>query len=355
MAPTTSSSDRSTCSRWIYANHPYGHPTLGTETGIGTVSLEDARGQRAHVFCHDRASVGLAGGYPADLPGQVRTDLAQLPDTCAPMTPLPVPARPSGLHVVVIDKPAASSTAVSIGLPIGITRSDPDFAALQFVTDYLGLHRQSSGVLYQTIREARGLNYGDYAYSEFFQQEDESRFPRPNIQRRQQFASLWLRPVRPTQAHFAIRAALRAVSHTLEQGIPADEFDRVRSFLNSYLSLYVQTESQALGYALDDAWNHSAAGAGYLDRTRAAWAAIDREAAVAVARRYLSTTDGWVAIVAPNGHELADAIAHNAPSPITYETPKPPSVLAEDREIQSLALSVRPDDVHVVPVADVFR
>src|SRR5262249_27358559 len=160
---------------------------LGTETGLAAIDLGALREHRARVFCRDRLTVGLAGSYPAELVAQLRREFASLPATCPPHAALPTPERPHGLHVVIVDKPNASSTAVSLGLPVSITRASADFPALQFFTNYLGLHRQSSGVLYQTIREARGLNYGAYAYSEHFEQEEYSRFPLTNIQRRQQY------------------------------------------------------------------------------------------------------------------------------------------------------------------------
>jgi zinc protease len=338
----------------IYAGHPYGHPALGTERGLNALTLDEVRAQRERTFCRDRVSLGLAGGYPAAFADRIAHDLEQLPAHCADAITLAPPARPSGMHVVVIDKPDASATAISFGFPITITRNDADFAPLQFATDYLGLHRQSSGVLYQLIREQRGLNYGDYAYAEYFEQDSESRFPATNIQRREQYASVWLRPVRPTTAHFALRAATRALARMLEQGIAQPDFDRTRTFLTGYIHLFAQTESLRLGYALDDAWNH-ASGPSYLDRTRAAWESADRDAVNAAARRHLTAHDVWVAIVAPNARELADAIGRNAPSPITYDTPKPASVLAEDREIQAYALPVRAEDVRVVPLAEVFR
>ena len=33
---------------------------------------------------------------------------------------------------------------------------------------YFGPHRVSGGRLFQRIREMRGINYGDYAYIEYF-------------------------------------------------------------------------------------------------------------------------------------------------------------------------------------------
>lgn len=338
----------------IYQGHPYGHPTLGTERGLDALTADALRAHRARVFCRGRLLVGIAGSVTDAFVETVRRDLATLPAACAPRVELPAPQRPSGLHVVVIDKPSASATAISIGHPLAVTRRDEDHAALRFATDYLGLHRQSVGVLYQTLREARGLNYGDYAYAEHFAQEGYSRFPRTNIQRRQQYASLWLRPLPARAGHFALRAALRATQAMVDHGVPEADVTRIRTFLDGYAPLQMQTASARLGDALDARWN------GWSDESwashmRARWGRLDAAAIRGAVTRNLSARDAWVAIVAPNARALADAIAANAPSPITYESPKPAEVIAEDREIAAYPLAVRAEDVRVVPLEQVFR
>jgi zinc protease len=338
----------------IYADHPYGHPTVGTERGLEALALADAVAQHQTMLCASRMTFGISGGYPENFAETLRADLATLRAQCAEPAALPVPARPHGLHVVIVDKPASSSTAISFGFPLSVTRDHADFAALQLATSYLGLHRQSVGVLYQTIREARGLNYGDYCYAEHFEQETSSRFPRSNILRRQQYASVWIRPVPSRVGHFALRAAMRAVDRVVREGIAQSEIERVRGFLNGYIGLYTQTDSARLGFAIDDVF------AGRPQETwtttmRSAWSQITAETLTAAVQRNFTSQDMWVAIIAPNAQELATAIRSNAPSPITYDSPKPDSVLTEDREIVAYPLPVQAADVRVVSLAEVFR
>jgi zinc protease len=223
------------------------------------------------------------------------------------------------------------------------------------VSNYLGLHRQSSGVLYNTLREARGLNYGDYAYVEHFEQEGWSRFPTPHLGRRQQYASIWLRPVRPATAHFAIRGALRALSTTVERGVPREAFERTQTFLRGYVTLYAQTESARLGYAMDGALLGWPDGEGYIQRAGRAWATITEREAAEAARTELTARDLWIAVVGPNASALAEALRAEAPSQITYDAPKPESVLAEDREINAYRVSVAEGGVRSLPLAEVFR
>ena len=81
---------------------------------------------------------------------------------------------------------------------IEITRAHPDFAALSIARVYLGEHRASSGVLYQRIRQVRGMNYGDYAYIEAFPRGMFQFFPEAGVPRRAQLFEVWIRPIAMT-------------------------------------------------------------------------------------------------------------------------------------------------------------
>src|ERR1022692_693711 len=80
--------------------------------------------------------------------------------------------------------------------------------ATLLVSSYLGQHRLSSGLLYDRMREKRGLNYGDYAYIEYFPRGMYLMEPQPNLARPQQIFQVWIRPVEPPTAKFALRLAL---------------------------------------------------------------------------------------------------------------------------------------------------
>ena len=58
------------------------------------------------------------------------------------------------------------------------------------------------------MREKRGLNYGDYAYIEYFPLGMYLMEPPPNVARSQQIFQIWIRPVEPPTAKFALRLAL---------------------------------------------------------------------------------------------------------------------------------------------------
>ena len=103
---------------------------------------------------------------PESLRNRLTERLAALPEAVAPQArPAILGRSSSGMEVEIIQK-ETRATAISFGLPIGVLRSSPDFAALWLARTWLGDHRSSVSHLYQRIREIRGMNYGDYAYIE---------------------------------------------------------------------------------------------------------------------------------------------------------------------------------------------
>jgi zinc protease len=255
--------------------------------------------------------------------------------------------------VWVIDKPEAAAVAVSIGVPIAVTRQHPDFAALALATAYLGQHRTFAGRLMQTMRGERGLNYGDYAYAEHFVQDGATRFALPNVARRQQYFSVWLRPLRPEQAHFALRMALREVERFVAEGLSEADFARIQQFAGSYVALFAQTEQQRLGHALDDGFYGLAQP--HLEALRARFATLTRDEVNAAIRRHVAPSRLQVVMVAPAAAELAERLVKGDPSPITYNVEKPPALLAEDAQIAAHPLGLSREQVNVVPLTSIFR
>src|SRR5256714_7357897 len=152
---------------------------------------------------------------------------------------------------IQISQRPTRSTAISLGFPIDITRADKDYPALAVVASYFGQHRSSNSYLYQRLREARGLNYGDYAYVEYFPRGMFRFQPDPNLARQQQIFQIWIRPVEPQNGHFALRAALFEYDKLLREGISRETFEATREFLSKYINILLETQDERLGYALD--------------------------------------------------------------------------------------------------------
>src|SRR6185503_6701120 len=138
--------------------------------------------------------------------------------------------------------------------PINLVRGAKEWYALAIANSWLGEHRNSSGQLYQVIRETRGLNYGDYTYIEHFPNGGQRMLPPQNASRRKQIFEIWIRPVPNEARHFALRAALREYQMLIDRGMTPADFELKRNFLKKYVLHYASTTNERLGYALDDAF-----------------------------------------------------------------------------------------------------
>jgi zinc protease len=345
---------KQTLQAMLYEGASLEHPELGTESGLSAIRAADASAHWERLMCARRLSVAVSGPLPDTLLKDLKGDLATLErSACAASeTPAAAPAHP-GRRVWIVDKSEAQSVAISIGIAIDVTRNHPDHAALTLAAAYLGQHRTFAGRLMQAMREQRGLNYGDYAYAEHFEQDGDSRFPLPNVARSQQYFSIWVRPVRVEQAHFALRAALYELARFLEEGLSEADFTRIQTFAQRYYALYAQTQQQRLGYALDDLFY--ARSAPYLDELRAAFAALTRDQLRAAVARHLSLDRVQIAIVAPQAARLAEALVEDAPSPITYGSEKPAELEQEDARIAAHPLRLTREQIHIVPVGEIFH
>ncbi|MDZ7342229.1 MAG: insulinase family protein, partial [candidate division KSB1 bacterium] len=252
--------------------------------------------------------------------------------------------------VVLVEKDTRS-TAISIGFPIEVLRGDDDYYALWIANSWLGEHRNSSSHLYQVIRESRGMNYGDYSYIECFPMGWARQFPPANVGRRQQIFEIWIRPVQNEAAHFALRAAIRELQKLVDNGMTQEDFELTKKFLKKYYLHYAPTTEMRLGYKLDDEFygipDHLKKLPEMLDRLTLA----DVNAAI---KKHLQYQNLQIAMITQNAETLKQALITNATSPMKYATPKPPEVLEEDKHIETYPLNIKPDNVKIFRVDEMF-
>jgi zinc protease len=72
-------------------------------------------------------------------------------------------------------------------------------------------------------------------------------------------------------------------------------------------------------------------------------------------KQHLASDRMRVVMITKDAAALRDAIVKGTPSPITYNSPKPADILAEDKVIEKYPINVRPDQVVIVPVDRVFQ
>lgn len=334
----------------LFRGTPYGHVSLGTVAGIRAITIDDVRRFARERYTRANLTVGVNGDASDALVHLLRTRLARLP-AGAPAARVSVAAtRPSGLEVEILQKDTRS-TAISLGLPIDVTRAHPDFVALSVARAWLGEHRIPSGQLYQRIREIRGLNYGDYAYIEAFPRGMFQFFPDPNIARQRQIFEIWIRPVVPVNAQMTLRIALHELDALIQHGLTREQFETTRDYLINNVYVMTAEQDQQLGYALDSQWYGIGEFTAFM-RDGLRRLTVDQvNAAIA---RHLSARDLSIVIITQDAEGLKQALVADEPSPIHYDGEKPASLLAEDRVIGETKLHIAPDKVRITPIADVF-
>lgn len=333
------------------ADHPYGHLTLGHVAAVERLTLDDVRAFYREHLTQDRLALAVAGGLDDDRLAAMQRHLAtHLPETGAARPAVPAPAMPTAPSALVVHKPETRAAAISMGFPMAVTRAHPDFVALDLVRSWLGEHRNSSARLFQRLREVRGMNYGTYAYTEYFPRGMFQFMPDPGLVRQQQIFQIWIRPVPPEQAHFAVRAGAWELDRLVREGLTEADFERTRAFLRNYAALLTATQSRRLGYAVDQ----QAYGLGeYVAWYRDALDRLTLDDVNRAIRAHLSAPL-QIVVVTPDA-SLADALADGRESPITYASPVPADVAAEDAIIQRVPLGLAPATVRTVPVTEVFE
>jgi zinc protease len=274
-------------------------------------------------------------------------------------------AVPHGPRVRIVEK-ETPATAVSIGVPWKLSRHDPEFAAWLVARSAFGEHRQFNGRLMQRLREARGLNYGDYAYIEHFVQEggDAVTAQTGRVRHQGEF-TIWLRPVQNENALFAARAALYELRRSYtDEPFSQAEVERTKGFLDGYVLLYAQTAARRLGYALDDQALDSQSDMRFIENLRRDLSKVTTAEVNRVWSRMKELEPQLqIVMVGPAAKEAKKTILSNAATPIHYQKDaegkspdRPKAQLDTDAQIARLPWGAKGDaDVEIVPVGQMFE
>src|SRR5712691_11120982 len=334
-------------------SHPYGHQNRGAVGALEKLTLKDARDFYAANYTRANLVIGLAGGYPEAFPKQVDSDFAKLPTGAIDQLKAKAaqPKLEPGTKIEIVQR-ETRSTAISLGFPINLTRADKDWPALAVVAAYFGQHRSSNSYLYQRLREARVLNYGDYAYIEYFPRGMFQFQPDPNLGRERQIFQIWIRPVEPKNGHFVLRGSLYEYDKLLREGMSREAFESTREFLTKYVNVLTATQDAQLGYEMDSRYYHIPNVNTYMRDQLAKLTLEDVNRAI---QKYLKPVVMRIAIITKDATGLRDAILSNRPSPITYNAAKPKEITDEDKLIEVYRINLKPEDVVIVPVDKVFQ
>ena len=334
----------------IYPGHPYGHENLGTAAAIAGITQADLEGFYRQNYTQGNLIIGVAGGYPTGFAARIKKDFAALPVGKPGRITLPAPAKIDRNQVTLVEKDTRS-VAWSFGFPIDVKRGDPDFPALLVMQSWFGQHR-STNYLYGRMREIRGLNYGDYAYIEYFPRGMFFFEPEPNLGRQQQIFQIWIRPVEPDTATYALRLAFFELDKLVKNGMTKEDFERTRLFLSKYVNVLTKNKSAELGYAIDSLWYGIPNYNQYLKTELAKLTLDDVNRAI---RKHLRADQLQIAGIAKDVNRLRRELTSDAATPMQYNSPKPQQILDEDKIVEKLPLRIRAEDIRVLPVAEVFE
>lgn len=333
------------------APHPYHRYDGGTVKGLSAITIDDVEAHVKRVFGRQRLILGAAGAVSEEIGDKLESAFAELPLGEPRLASIEPVAKPKEHHVLIVEKPA-KAIAISLGFAHDAFRGHPDFSALALVQSHLGEHRQFHGVLMSEMRERRGLNYGDYAYVEKFIQEGWSRNALTNVARRQQHFEIWIRPVDPADAIFALRLALFYLERLQQNGLTEEEVRSAATFLTGYTRLWDLTPSRRLGYALDDAFYGIES---YLEGYRADLATLDAASVKRAIAAHLVSPGLEIVFVAPDGEALKKALLEGAPSTKTYPSAPPAGVLEDDAKVSVRPLGLKAENIRVVKAAELFK
>lgn len=344
----------------LFRGTNYQHMVAGTVSGIAQLTLADCKEHYSEYFRQDNLTVGIAGNYETSLFNRLKTDMKKLP-AGAPDLPQPGTAnKPDGIEVEIIAKQSALGSAIFTGAPLSITRANDDFAALMVANSWLGEHRKSYSRLYQKIREERSMNYGDYSYIEWYSNGGGNMLPPSGVPRSSNYFATWIRPVQIAKglkeqypeladikighAHFALRMAIRELDNMITRGMSQEDFELTRTFLRSYIKLYIQTPESQLGFLMDSRFYGRK---DYISEIDALLAKVTQEDVNRAIKKYWNSGAMFVTIVTDvsEAAPLAESLKKNLPSPMSYSNSLreslPETLLKEDKEVATFKLNIK--------------
>ena len=214
------------------------------------------------------------------------------------------------------------------------------------------LKYRKNPLLYQHIRESRGLNYGDYAYIEYFPRGMFQFEPDPNLARQRQIFQIWIRPVELPTAHFALRLAFHEVDKFIRNGLTKEQFEQARNFVTKNVNLLTKTKRAELGYAIDSAYY------GIPDYNRYVTEGLKKLTVADVNRavkKHLQLDNLHLVAITPNAEELKKRLLANEPSPMKYNAEKSRELLDEDKIVEKRLLPFKAEKTRVIPVDQIFE
>ncbi|MFJ3051623.1 M16 family metallopeptidase [Pseudomonas nitroreducens] len=143
----------------LYGDHPYAHSSDGNEKSVPKISVAQLRAFHQKAYAAGNVVIALVG----DLTREQAEAIAGSVSKSLPKGPaLPAPGEPQTPKAGVTHIEFPSKQTQLMLAQLGITRNDPDYAALYLGNQILGGGGFGTRLMDQ-VREKRGLTYGVYS------------------------------------------------------------------------------------------------------------------------------------------------------------------------------------------------
>jgi predicted Zn-dependent peptidase len=161
---------------------------------------------------------------------------------------------------------------------------------------------------------------------------------------------MWLRPIQPENAAFALKLALTLVEQLVEDGLDSGHFERMQQSLVKRTQTMARDPGRRLGFAVD------AAVMGHPNRLEMgpALQALTLEQVNSALRTHVHPVKLKIVGVAPEPESLLATLFEDSPTPIVYAdvTPSPEQDLLDQTVATSSAELL---SGVVLPAQDLFR
>ncbi len=336
----------------LYQGHAYGALNAGHVSDIQKLTLEDVKSFYTSQLTQDNLTVAIAGNYPQNFTSKILSDMKRLPKDSTKKVAIASAPKLSGRHATIVEKDTMS-TAVSYGFPIDVKRGDEDWVALWLVRSWLGEHRNSNSYLYQKIRQSRGMNYGDYAYIEYFPSGMFVTKPTINVPRSEQIFQVWIRPLRSVNdAHFATRTAMWEMEKLIKNGLTEEQFESTRNFLKNYAPQLVDSQGRILGYTVDSAFYGTD---DFVSYVREGLSKLTLAKVNAAIKKHLQLENVHFVFITKDAKELKRRLSNGTESSMKYNSEKPETILQEDKIISKYPLNIKVENIEIKSIEKVFK
>lgn len=143
----------------LYGDHPYAHPSDGDAKSISAINAQQLRAFHNRAYAAGNTVIALVGDLSREEAEKIAEQVSSALPKGPALAPMPEPQAPKP-GLTHLEFPSKQTTMLLAEL--GITRDDPDYAALSMGNQILGGGTFGTRLMSE-VREKRGLTYGIYS------------------------------------------------------------------------------------------------------------------------------------------------------------------------------------------------